>query len=82
MVEQQFLAAAQQLSFIPGVENFESLKQVSPKNSFEWGLSMEFASQEKYDRYSNHLDHVAFVEQWWLQEVEDFLEIDFQVPIS
>jgi hypothetical protein len=81
MEEQQFLAAAQQLCSIPGVENFESLKQVSPKNSFEWGLSMEFASQEVYDRYNNHPDHVAFVEQRWLQEVENFLEIDFQVAI-
>jgi hypothetical protein len=81
MVEQQFLAAAQQLSYIPGVENFESLKHVSPKNSFEWGLSMEIASQEEYDRYNNHPDHVAFVEQRW-EEVEDLLEIGFQVAIS
>jgi hypothetical protein len=43
---------------------------------------MKFASKEVYDRYNNHPDHVAFVEQRWLQEVEDLLEVDFQVPIS
>lgn len=77
--EQNFLAAARQLSSIPGVENFECLKQISQKNTYDFGLSMEFASQEEYDRYSNHPDHVAFVEKRWWQEVADFLEIDFQV---
>jgi hypothetical protein len=42
---------------------------------------MEIASQEEYDRYNNHPDHVAFVEQRW-EEVEDLLEIGFQVAIS
>jgi hypothetical protein len=80
--EQQFLTAAQQLSSIPGVEKFECLKQISQKNKYDFGLSMEFASQEEYDRYNSHPDHVTFVEKRWLQEVEDFLEIDFQVWIS
>jgi hypothetical protein len=77
--EQAFLAAAQQLASIPGVEKFEALKQISQKNNFEWGLSMEFANLEVYEQYNHHPDHVAFVEQRWLQEVEDFLEIDYQL---
>jgi hypothetical protein len=79
--EQSFLAAAKKLAVIPGVEKFETLKQVSRKNNFEFGLSMEFANQEVYEHYSHHPDHVSFVKERWLQEVEDFLEIDYQVLI-
>jgi hypothetical protein len=77
--EQSFLTAIKKLAEIPGVENFECMKQVSKKNKFEYGLSMEFADQKAYDQYSNHPDHIAFVQNRWLKEVEDFLEIDYQV---
>lgn len=76
--EKEFLAAAEKLSSIPGVENFQCLRQVSPKNEFEFGLSMEFANQPLYDQYSNHPEHIAFVQQRWMNEVEEFLEIDYQ----
>jgi len=76
--EQEFLAAAKKLAAIPGVEKFECLKQISKKNKFEFGLCMEFA-QQLYDTYNNHPDHVAFIQNRWLKEVEDFLEIDYEV---
>lgn len=75
--EQDFLAAARQLAAIPGVERFESLRQVSAKNPFTFGLSMEFADAEAYRVYSEHPDHVRFVEQRWIPEVAEFLEIDY-----
>jgi hypothetical protein len=77
--EHAFFAAAKHLATIPGVENFECLKQISKKNGFEFGLSMEFANQQSYDSYNNHPDHVAFIQEHWLKEVEDFLEIDYVV---
>ena len=77
--EQAFLAAAQQLAAIPGVEKFESLRQISQQNRYEWALSMEFASRAAYDQYNHHPDHVAFVERRWPEEVADFLEIDYQL---
>jgi len=77
--EQDFLAAGQKLASIPGVEHFETLKQIGRKNDFDWGFSMEFADHQAYDRYNRHPDHVAFVEQRWLKEVEHFLEIDYQI---
>lgn len=76
-----FLKAAAQLVQIPGVKNFESLEQVSKKNKFEYGLSMEFATQEEYDVYNNHPAHTAFIQQYWIPAVEDFLEIDY-VPLE
>jgi hypothetical protein len=75
--EQDFLTALNKLASIPGVENFACMKQVSTKNKFDYVVSMEFAGQQIYDRYNTHPDHVTFVQQRWLKEVEDFMEIDF-----
>jgi hypothetical protein len=78
--DQDFFKALMKLAAIPGVEKFECMKQVSRKNNFDYGLSMEFASQQAYDRYSNNPYHVAFVKNRWLSEVENFMELDFIVP--
>ena len=76
--EAQFLAEGPRiLAAIPGVEKFEALRQVSPKNDFAFGFSMEFADQAAYDGYNRHPDHVAFVRDRWVPEVEAFLEIDY-----
>lgn len=75
--EARFLADALVLAAIPGVEKFERLKQVSTKNDFAFGFSMEFADQAAYDAYNVHPDHVAFVRDRWIPEVERFLEIDY-----
>jgi hypothetical protein len=75
--EKAFLDKAMILAKIPGVDKFERLKQVSPKNDYRFGFSMEFADQAAYDGYNNHPDHVAFVRDRWVPEVEAFLEIDY-----
>lgn len=76
--EATFLNSAKKLSLIPGVRNFECLRQISKKNNFDFGLSMEFNNKESYDEYSKHPDHLSFVQNIWLKEVENFLEIDFE----
>jgi hypothetical protein len=76
--EANFLAAAQGLADIPGVERFERLRQVSPKNDYRFGLSMEFADEAAYAVYNEHPDHVAFVRDRWLPEVAAFMEIDYR----
>jgi Stress responsive A/B Barrel Domain len=75
--EASFLKDAKVLAAIPGVEKFEQLKQVSPKNDYQFGFSMEFASQAEYSVYNDHPQHVAFVRDRWIPEVERFLEIDY-----
>ncbi len=75
--EAAFLTAAKDLAAIPGVEKFEQLRQVSRKNGYAFGFSMEFADQAAYDAYDRHPDHVAFVEGRWIPEVAEFLEIDY-----
>jgi len=75
--EADFLAAAERLAAIPGVEAFEPLREVSPKNSYCFGISMEFADVEAYAAYNAHPDHIRFVEQHWLPEVSDFFESDY-----
>ena len=75
--EEKFLKDALVLTGIPGVNKFEQLRQVSPKNNFSFGFSMEFDDQAAYDTYNNHPLHVAFVRDRWLVEVSDFMEIDY-----
>lgn len=75
--EASFLEAARVLTSIPTVRNFEWLRQVSSKNPFAFGFSMEFTSQQDYDQYNAHPEHVRFVESRWKPEVEKFMEIDY-----
>jgi hypothetical protein len=75
--ERDFLAAAERLSAVPGVEAFELLAEVSPKNGYRFGISMEFADRAAYEGYNEHPDHVRFVQERWLPEVSEFLELDY-----
>jgi stress responsive alpha/beta barrel protein len=76
--EADFLAAAAALASIPGVEAFEILRETSPKNEFRFGISMEFPGRAAYEGYNAHPDHVRFVQERWLVEVSDFLEVDYE----
>ncbi|WP_426247382.1 Dabb family protein [Nocardioides sp. LHG3406-4] len=76
--EHDFLAAARVLADIPGVEQFEQLRQTSAKNDFSFGFSMEFADRAAYDAYNDHPAHTAFVAERWVPEVASFLEIDYE----
>jgi hypothetical protein len=76
--EADFLATAARLSAIAGVESFEILRETSPKNGYRFGISMEFADAAAYTGYNEHPEHVRFVQERWLPEVSDFLEIDYE----
>ena len=76
--EADFLAAQQALESIPGVEAYELLREVSPKNAFRFGASMEFGGPDAYRVYNEHPDHVAFVRDRWQAEVTEFMEIDYE----
>jgi hypothetical protein len=76
--EKAFLSAADVLATIPGVQKFEKLRQVSKKNVYSFGFSMEFADQAAYQGYNDHPEHVRFVKERWVAEVEEFLEIDYE----
>jgi hypothetical protein len=76
--EAQFVEDALVLSTIPGVKKFERLRQVHAKNPHRHGFSMEFDSQAAYDGYSNHPDPVRFVNEKWIPNVAEFLEIDYE----
>jgi len=75
--EKAFLEAAAELEKIPGVQKFEMLRQISKKNKFDFGISMEFDDNIAYDSYSGHPDHESFLAKYWKTGVEDFLEIDY-----
>jgi Stress responsive A/B Barrel Domain len=67
------------LTGIPVVQDFQVFSQVSPKNEYDYGFTMLFDSMDDYQTYNEHPDHVSFVEERWMKEVEKFLEIDFKV---
>ena len=81
VAEAAFLKAADVLAGIPGVGAFEKLRQVSAKNDYRFGFSMEFRDAAAYAGYDGHPDHVAFVRDLWIPEVAAFLEIDY-APLS
>ncbi|PAD32818.1 stress responsive protein [Paenibacillus sp. 7523-1] len=68
--------SAEALAVIPGVENFQVLRQVSTKNEFDYSFSMVFADQAAYDAYNEHPVHRKYVEERWEKEVSRFQEID------
>ncbi|MET3942009.1 heme-degrading monooxygenase HmoA [Paenibacillus sp. PvP094] len=68
--------SADALAVIPGVENFQVLRQVSAKNEFDYGFSMVFADQAAYEAYNEHPVHRKYVEERWEKEVSRFQEID------
>ncbi|MUT66489.1 Dabb family protein [Paenibacillus sp. NEAU-GSW1] len=76
--EQRFLADGRAiLSSIPTVKEFRVLRQVSPKNTYDFGFSMVFDNKADYEAYNVHPLHVDFVANRWEKEVEKFLEIDY-----
>jgi hypothetical protein len=72
----EFFVALKALEDINGVEKMEVSRQTSAKNKFKYGFSMEFASNEIYQAYSIHPQHDAFVKDFFIPLVEDFMEID------
>lgn len=74
--KQAFFIALKDLEQIEGVQKMEISKQISTKNPFEYGFSMEFANESIYKAYNIHPQHDAFVQNYWLKYVEDFMEID------
>ncbi len=74
--EADLLAAIRALAAIPGVEAFDLMREVSPKNDYRYVLTMEFQDASAYRAYNEHPEHTAFVEQRWDAEVAAFLEID------
>ena len=77
--EKEFLSAAAKLVSIPGVQNFQSLRQIGKKNDYDYGLSMEFDTMAAYDAYNQHPDHTKFVSTYWAKYVDKFLELDYQL---
>jgi hypothetical protein len=71
-----FFVALKALEEISGVEKMEVSRQTSSKNKFKYEFSMEFASNEIYQAYSIHPQHDAFVQNFFIPLVDDFMEID------
>jgi Stress responsive A/B Barrel Domain len=76
---ENFFMNAERLARIPGVTQFEILTQISEKSEFTHALSMEFADAAAYAGYNEHPDHLRFVTDIWLPEVEKAQELDYEL---
>ena len=76
--EKNFFATAAVLATIPGVQDFKRLREISPKNHFDFGFAMKFADKSDYGQYNRHPLHIQFVNQHWVSDVIDFIEIDYE----
>jgi hypothetical protein len=39
---------------------------------------MEFGTAKAYEDYNQHPDYIKFVQTYWIKEVKDYLEINFE----
>jgi len=72
-----FFTEINKLAGIEGVIDFKIVKETSPKNHFEYGVTMQFEDQKAYDSYNSNPQHQKFVQEIWMKMVEDFMEIDY-----
>ena len=80
--EAAFLARGREvLTGVPGVEDFQVSRQVSPKSPHRFQFAMTFADEAAYLAYDAHPAHRDFVASSWEPEVADFQELDL-VPLS
>ena len=77
--ERIFMNAAVKLSTISVVRNFQVLNETSSKNEFEYGLKLEFDSQESFKAYNEHPHHAIFWKMYWEDYVDKYLEIDYEL---
>ena len=56
------------LILVPNVENFAIRKQISKKNDFDYELTMDFESEEKYEEYKDLCNKVMI---WTLDNMQD-----------
>ena len=66
------------LGGIQFVDEFMACCEVSPKNGFDYGFSFDFLEEDDYQNYNTDPRHVNYVNERWLKEVADFMEIDLK----
>lgn len=74
--EVSFLQALSGLAALRGVADFQIAREISPKNDFDFAVSMTFADQAAYAAYNDDPSHVSFVTGRWVPEVSIFMEHD------
>ena len=75
--EAAFFKEVEKLKSIPTIKSFSYVDEISPKNDYRYGLVLSFDNQDDYDFYNKHSKHQWFVENVWIPQVAEFLEIDY-----
>jgi len=77
--EKKFLDDSESiLGGIPYAAKFMVCREVSPKNEYDFGFSFDFITEEDYQNYNADQRHVNFVQERWMKEVDEFMEVDLK----
>ncbi len=77
--QQNFLEQMKTLEAISGISNFGIAKQIHAKTKFKHVLTMDFDSDESYQIYVKDPINRAFVNNFWLAMVDDYMVIDNEI---
>lgn len=72
--ETEFLREYSALGSVPGVENFELMREITPKewSTCEWVVMWEFADLAAHTAFHEHPAHHKFVAEYWNTGVAEF----------
>ncbi len=77
--EKKFLQDSESiLGSIPGVKNFEVLRQISSDIDYDFGIAVEFDNKVAYEKFNTYSTHVKYGEQRWTKEVVRFMKMEFK----
>lgn len=77
--EKKFLQDSESiLGSIPGVKNFEVLRQISSGIDYDFGIAVEFDNKVAYEKFNTYPTHVKYGEQRWTKEVVRFMKMEFK----
>ena len=77
--EKKFLQDTESiLGPIPGVKNFEVLRQTSSDIDYDFAVAMEFDNKVAYEKFNTYPSHIKYGEQRWTKEIVRFMKMEFK----
>ncbi|MEI7026641.1 Dabb family protein [Paenibacillus sp. y28] len=75
---ERFLASSRLiLMSIPGVAQFQVLRQISPRNDLPFGFIMKFLNHAAYAAFQSHPEYRHYLREVWQRQVAMFQEIAY-----
>ena len=76
--EKQFLVDADNIAKFHGVKNFRVWRQISTQTECQFGISMEFDTDEDFEEYMKDRPHLDFAFARWFPAITLSRDITFK----